>query len=76
MNYIQEETADVREFLWNYKEDLIEFQLKHDVQIIRGEDYQYMCYINKECYSTGLTTLGSLVYGYKKYKETKENEKD
>ena len=26
------------------------FQLENDVQIIRGEDYQYMCYINKEGY--------------------------
>ena len=69
MNYIQEETADVREFLWDHKEDLIEFQLNHDVQIIRGNDYQYHCFIDKKVYATGLTTIGSLVYGYKKFKD-------
>lgn len=34
-----------------------------------GEDYQYMCYIDGDGYSTGLTPLGALIYGIKMYKD-------
>jgi hypothetical protein len=54
-------------------EDLLEFQLKHDIQIIRGEDFQYICYINKKGYSTGLTPLYALLIGYKNYKNRKND---
>ena len=43
--------------------------LKEDIQIIRGEDYQYMCYINKEVYATGITPMYALAYGVLKFKE-------
>ena len=42
---------------------ILNFQLKYDVQIIRGEDYQYMCYIDKKVYSTALTPMFALVSG-------------
>lgn len=44
---------------------VIEFQRTHDLQIIRGEDLQYGCYIDGSMYATGLTPLGALVYGIK-----------
>lgn len=49
-------------------DDILDFQLKNDVQIIRGEDYQYMCYINKTVYASRLTPMFALVYGIKCYK--------
>jgi hypothetical protein len=50
-------------------DEILEFQLENDVQIIRGEDYQYISYINKKVYSTGLTPMFALCYGIKKFKE-------
>jgi hypothetical protein len=44
-------------------DEILAFQLENDVQIIRGEDYQYMCYINKNCYATALTPMFALCYG-------------
>jgi hypothetical protein len=32
-------------------------------------DYQYMCYINKSVYATGLTPMFALSYGIKVFKE-------
>lgn len=46
-------------------DDILEFQTKNDVQIIRGEDYQYMCYINGIVYATGLTPMFALTVGIK-----------
>ena len=66
MDYYLAETIDI-ENEFNL-EELLSFQLNHDVQIIRDETYQYMCYIDKEVYATALTTLGALVYGIKIYK--------
>ena len=42
---------------------ILDFQLKHDIQIIRGEDYQYMCYIDKKVYAIALTPMFALVGG-------------
>lgn len=50
-------------------EDFMNFQMKHDVQIIRGEDYQYGCYIDKKCYNVSLTFFGALALGIKIYKQ-------
>lgn len=50
-------------------EDLVEIQLKHDVQIIRGRDMQYMCYIDNKVYATGMTTFFALAYGILRFKE-------
>jgi len=46
-------------------DEILEFQLTHDVQIIRGEDYQYMCYIDNQVYATAITPLFALWYGIK-----------
>ena len=48
---------------------ILAFQLENDVEIIRGEDYQYMCYINKSVYATGLTPMFALSYGIKVFNE-------
>ena len=48
---------------------LLKFQLEHDLQIIRGSDYNYECWIDGKCYSQSLTPLASIVIGAKKYIE-------
>lgn len=48
-------------------EKILNFQLENDVQIIRGEDYQYMCYINKKVYTTALTPMYALCFGIECY---------
>lgn len=48
-------------------EELLEFQIKNDIQIIRGDDYQYQCYINGQCYANDLTPIGSLMTGIIQY---------
>lgn len=55
-------------------DEVLNFQLNNDIQIIRGEDYSYMCYINKECYSTALTPMFALVYGIKCFKERQDKD--
>lgn len=51
-------------------DEILYFQLYNDVQIIRGGDYNYMCYINKSVYGIGLTPMYALSYGIKRFKET------
>lgn len=50
-------------------DEILSFQLAHDVQIVRGEDYQYMCYIDKSVYAIALTPLFAMCYGVRKFKE-------
>lgn len=50
-------------------DEILAFQLKHDVQIIRGGDYQYLCYIDKKGYGVALTPMFALAYGIKQYNE-------
>lgn len=57
----REENAIVRK-AFNL-EDVLEFQLKNDVQILCDEDFNYQCYINKKIYAIGLTPMFALVYG-------------
>lgn len=40
---------------------VLDFQLKHEVQVLRGEDFQYLCYIDKKVYGVGLTFMYALV---------------
>lgn len=70
-NYFEEENKLIREMF--DLEEVLEFQLKHDVQIIRSEDYMYLCYIDKEGYGVSLTPMCALVCGIKSYKDA-ENE--
>lgn len=67
-NYFKDENKLTKQ-LFNLDE-ILEFQLNNDIQIIRGEDYQYMCYINKSVYATGLTPMFALFYGIKCFKKT------
>ena len=48
---------------------IMKFTRKHSVQIIRGEDWQFMCFIDGKCHGTGLTTLGAMVYGIANYEK-------
>jgi hypothetical protein len=48
--------------------EIFEFQKEHDIQILKGEDCQYMCYIDKKVYGTALTIMGALVFGIKIFK--------
>jgi len=50
-------------------DEIIRFQMKHDVQIIKESDWQYMCYIDKKGFGSGLTTMGALVIGIKRFRE-------
>lgn len=65
MDYFEEENKITRRVF--DLESAIAFQKEHDVQIIRGEDWQYECWIDKRCYAIGLTMLGALVFGIKQY---------
>lgn len=66
-NHFQEENKLTKELF--DLDEILEFQLNHDIQIIRGEDYQYYGYINKDCYDVSLTPLSALVLSIKKFKE-------
>ena len=61
------EDADVKRLFDLNK--IMQFTRKHSVQIIRGEDWQFMCYIDGKCHGTGLTTLGAMVYGIANYEK-------
>ncbi len=55
--------------------DIMDFQKDKDIQIIRGEDYSYHCYINKQAFGTAFTPLFALVFGIEQYKKLYKNEK-
>lgn len=46
---------------------VLAFTAQHEVQVIRGEDYQYTCYINREGWGLGLTFMGALVNGLRRW---------
>lgn len=65
-NYFEAENEQTRK---NFNlEEIFEFQKSHDVQIIRGEDWLYQCYIDKKVYITSLTPMNALVFGIQNYK--------
>lgn len=53
--------------------EIIEFTLSHDVQIIRGEDYQYSVYIDSKCYGHYITHIGALCFGVNTFKRHEYN---
>lgn len=53
-------------------EEILEFQKEHRVEVIFEADLQYMCYIDGEGWGSGLTTLGAIVYGIRKFKKNNE----
>ncbi len=71
MDYFLEENELTRKLF--DLDEILAFQLENDVQIIRGEDYQYMCYINKEGFGSCLTPMGALVIGIKQFKDRSHN---
>jgi len=50
-------------------EEILDFQLEHDVQIIRMEDYNYLCFIDGHGYGVSITPMCALTIGIKQYKE-------
>jgi hypothetical protein len=48
---------------------LLQFQIDHDLQVIRGSDYNYECWIDKLCYNQSLTPIACIVLGVKKFME-------
>ena len=54
-------------------DEILAFQLEHNVEVLRGEDYQYLCYIDRKGYGTSLTLLGALTIGIKQFKEKQSN---
>ena len=68
-DYYLEEINETRE---GFNLDaILEFQLHHDIQIIRGEDFQYICYIDRKVYSVALTPMCALISGINEYKTIK-----
>jgi hypothetical protein len=49
-------------------DELLAFQLSHDIQVIRGEDYQYVCYVDgKQSGAIGITPMYAMVTGVRDY---------
>ena len=66
INYIKEENTLTKK-LFDFDE-IIDFQMKHVVEVVRGNDLQYKCYIDGKGFGSGLTTMGALVIGIRQYK--------
>jgi len=71
MKQIENENKLVRK-LFNINE-IIDFQSKHEVQVIIESDWLYHCFIDNESYYAGLTPLGTLCLGINKYKSEKND---
>lgn len=69
-NFVESENELVMKLI--NLDELLSFQLTHDIQVIRGSDYNYECYIDGECYNASLTPMLSIVLGIKIYKEKNE----
>ena len=70
MEYFLEEVKLTEKSI--YVHELLKFQLYHDIQIIRGEDHQYTCYIDKVPLSSQLTPLFALVRAVEFYESREE----
>lgn len=68
VNYFENEIQLTKK-LFNLDE-ILKFQMDHDVQIIRGADWQYECYIGKKSFCSCLTPMGALVLGIKRFKQS------
>jgi hypothetical protein len=49
-------------------EEVLEMSDKHDIQILREEDYLYHAYIDKHAFGTASTPMFALVAGIKMFK--------
>jgi len=72
INYFEEEIELTKKFF--NLDDILLFQMEHEVQIIREADWQFACYIDKKCIYSALTFMGSLVFGIIQYKILIKNE--
>lgn len=72
MNYFKLENEETKRLFDIDK--ILDFQPKHNIQIIRGEDLQCCCYIDGKVYDISLTPLGAMVYGIEKYFKAKYKE--
>lgn len=53
---------------------MLSFQMKNDIQITRGLDYQYICWINGKSYAISLTFMDALTTGVNQYlKQQQQN---
>ena len=65
------------EILWTIAnfdiKEIIDFEMKHQLEIVRGTDYLYTCVIDKKHYATSLTSMHALIAGVKLFKQKEEN---
>lgn len=54
-------------------DDILEFQLHHNVEILRDEDYMYSCYIDGKGYGVSLTPMHALTIGISQFKDNQTN---
>lgn len=71
INYIEYENQEIRS-RFNL-EEVLSFQMEHVVQVIRGEDFQFNCWIDNKCYANSLTFLHSLVTGIHQFRNKIKN---
>jgi len=65
-DFISYEQNRVRE---NFSlEEALSFELEYRLEVIRGEDHQYVCYIDGKGYAVGLTAMSALTFGIAMYK--------
>lgn len=67
MDFLLEETKFVKKIF--DLDEILKFQLENDVQVVRGSDFQYMCYVNGDGYGSCLTSMGAMVIGIKQFKD-------
>lgn len=60
-NYFEEEAQETAKFF--DLEKLLRYQLSYNIEVVRGADYQYLCYINKEVFAVSLTPMFALMAG-------------
>jgi hypothetical protein len=71
IDYFDDEIEQTRKLI--DVEALLAFQLEHSIALIRGEDYQYVCYVDgKQCGSITLTPMLAMVTAIRDY--TKAND--
>lgn len=69
MDYYLEENTYVEDHFDLH--EIIAFEYEHKVEVTRGEDYQYVGWIDGKGYGLGLTFMGALVNAIARYKLNK-----
>lgn len=60
-NYIEEEAKETAKFF--DLEKLLQYQQKHNIEVVRGMDLQYLCYVDGKVYAVSLTPMFALMAG-------------